>query len=98
MPPVPPTVGGPRPRAHPTPGGRTAAGPADGGRVPTPSLDLPPLPHLDLCDPAAGRPPGGLRPPTAGDPQCPGRGLPPGQASDPPTGLRPAGPDDLDRD
>ena len=84
-----------RPRADPASGRRSAAGPAGGGRVPAPSPDLPPLPHLDLCDPAAGRAHRGVRPPAAGDPQRPGRGLPPGQAADPPAGLRPARPVDL---
>ena len=86
-----------RPRADPTPGGRSAAGPAGGRRVPAPSLDLPSLSDLDLCRLAAGCPHRGLRPSSAGDPQRPGRGLPPGQAADPPVGLRPVGSDDLHR-
>src|SRR4051794_8166782 len=87
-----------RPPADPTSGRRTATGPADGGRIPAPSPGVPPLPHLDLCEPAAGRAPRGVRPPTPGDPQRPGRGLPPGQASGPPARLRPPRPDDLRRD
>src|SRR5205823_12724650 len=88
-------VAGRRPRADPTPGRRSAADPAGGGRVPAPSLDLPSLPHLDLCGLAAGGAHRGVRPTAAGDPQRPGRGLPPRQAADPPAGLRPVGPDDL---
>ena len=87
-----------RPRADPPPGRRGAAESGRRGRIPAPSPGVPPVPHLDLCGPAAGRPRRGVRPPAAGHPQRPGRGLPPGQATDPPTGLRPARPVDLHGD
>jgi len=73
-------------------------GPADGGRIPAPSPDLPSMPHLDLCDPADL-----VYPKVRSGPRLRAilsvlaGGYRLGQASDPPTRLGPAGPDDLHR-
>jgi len=86
-----------RPRTAPASSRRGAAGPARGGRVSAPSPDLPTRPHLRPCEAAARGARRSVRPPAAGDPRRPGRGLPPGQAAYPGIDPRPARPVDLRR-